>query len=201
MTFPTDEYFAVFELEPRPWINVEALRESFARLSADLHPDKHQDKPAAELAAIDKRYATVNRAFQVLREPKDRLVYLYELTCGKKPSEVQRIPPGTMDLFVEVGQLCQKLDAHLKTKTSASTALERAGVMVAGLELQESISAMQTKLNDYSQQLDSQLRELDQQWVAVEKKLDQLETLYRKYSYVWRWQQQLEERQVALLTD
>jgi curved DNA-binding protein CbpA len=202
MSLPaSDDYFAIFTLEPRPWVDVEALRESFARLSADLHPDKHQGKPVDELAAIDKRYATVNRAFQVLREPKERLLYLYELASGKKPTEVQRIPPGTMDLFVEVGQLCQKLDAHSKDKAGAATALDRAGVMVAGLDLQESLSAMQTKLQEYSQWLDSELQQLDKQWVGGEKKFDSLETLYRKFSYVWRWQQQLEERQVALLTD
>lgn len=201
MSQPSDNPFDAFSLPPRPWMDLEALREMFARVSAELHPDKHQGRPAAELAEIEKKYATVNRAFQILREPKERLIALYQLEKGSKPSDVQRIPPGTMDLFVEVGQLCQKIDEHLKAKTGASTALERAGIMVAGLDLQEQITALQGKLNGYTAQLDSDLKALDAEWVKGEKNFDQLETLYRKYSYVWRWQQQLEERQVALLTD
>lgn len=201
MSFTTDDHFALFGLAPRPWIDLEALREAFARQSADLHPDKHQGQPAAELAEIEKRYAAVNKAYQVLREPKERLLALYEGEKGAKPSDVQRIPPGTMDLFVEVGQLCQKIDEHIKSKAAATTALEKAGVMVAGLDAQEQIGALQQKLADYVKHLEAELVALDVQWVAGEKKLDVLETLYRKYSYVWRWQQQLEERLVALLTD
>ena len=201
MSFTTDDHFAAFGLTPRPWIDLDALREAYARQSGDLHPDKHQGQPAAELAEIEKRYASINKAFQVLCEPKERLLYLYEQTKGGKPSDVQRIPPGTMDLFVEVGQLCQKIDEHQKTKAAATTALEKAGFMVAGLDLQEAITAMQEKLGAYSGKLSEELVALDAQWVAGEKNLDALETLYRKYSYVWRWQQQLEERLVALLTD
>lgn len=201
MSLSHDDHFAAFALTPRPWIDLDALRETFARQSAELHPDKHQGKPATELAGIEQRYAALNKAYQVLREPKERLLFLYQLETGGKPSDVQRIPPGTMDLFVEVGQLCQKVDAHLKAKTAATTALEKAGVMVAGLDAQEELTAMQQKLGDYTRKLDEELLALDAQWVAGEKKPDQLETLYRKYSYVWRWQQQLEERLVALLTD
>lgn len=201
MSLSHDDHFAAFALTPRPWIDLDALRETFARQSAELHPDKHQGKPAAELAGIEQRYAALNKAYQVLREPKERLLFLYQLETGGKPSDVQRIPPGTMDLFVEVGQLCQKIDTHLKAKAAATTALEKAGVMVAGLDAQEELTAMQQKLGDYTRKLDEELLALDAQWVAGEKKPDQLETLYRKYSYVWRWQQQLEERLVALLTD
>jgi hypothetical protein len=201
MTEPATTHFSVYGLEPRPWIDPEALHEAFSRLSAEWHPDKHQGKPAAELAAIEKRYTALNQAYQILREPKDRLVYLYELTQGRKPPEIVRIPPGTMDLFVEVGQLCQKLDGHLKKKSQATTALEKAAVMVDGLEWQESITALQGKLSDYSQKLDAELQELDAAWISGNKELEKLETLYRRYAYVSRWLQQLEERQVALLTD
>ena len=35
----------------------------------------------------------------------------------------------------------------------------------------------------------------------AEKDLDALEAIYRKYSYLARWRQQLEERELALITE
>ena len=37
-------------------------------------------------------------------------------------------------------------------------------------------------------------------WRKGDKDLNALEAVYRKYSYVARWRQQLEEREIALLT-
>jgi len=196
-----EEVFSVFELPPAPALDTAALKEQFARLSAQLHPDKFQQSPPEQKKEAEARYARINKAWQILRDPKERLIYLYELESGAKPKDVQKIPPGTMDLFVEVGQLCQKVDAFLKEKAQASSALEKASLLARSLAQQDETISLGNKIAAAEQQLDIDLVALDLDWRNGKKDFDMLETLYRKYSYISRWKQQLEERQLALLAD
>jgi hypothetical protein len=134
-------------------------------------------------------------------DPRQRLLALYELTKGEKPRDVQRIPPGTMDLFVEVGESCQKLDQFLERKRAAGGALERAALMGEELTLQDALLTLRGKLETLGTTLDAELTALDARWQTGDHDLNALETIYRKYSYLAKWRQQLEERELALLTE
>jgi DnaJ-domain-containing protein 1 len=192
--------FAFFDLEPAPALDADALKERFTRATAETHPDKFQQAPEAERLGAEARYAELNRAYQTLMDPRQRLLVLYEMIKGEKPRDVQRIPPGTMDLFIEVGQSCQQLDQFLERKRAAGGALERAALMGEQLTLQENLMTLGGKLATLGTTLESDLSGLDARWRAGNKDLNALETVYRKYSYLARWRQQLEEREIALLT-
>jgi hypothetical protein len=56
------------------------------------------------------------------------------------------------------------------------------------------------KLATLGTSLEDELAKLDVRWRGGEKDLNALEAVYRKYSYLARWRQQLEEREIALLT-
>jgi DnaJ-domain-containing protein 1 len=192
--------FSFFDLEPAPALDAAALKERFSRATGETHPDKFAQAPEAERTAAEARYSDLNRAYQTLTDPRARLLALYELTKGEKPRDVQRIPPGTMDLFIEVGQTCQQFDQFIERKKSAGGALERAALMGEELNLQDSLGTLRGKLGTLGETLESDLTALDQRWRAGDKDLNALETVYRKYSYLARWTQQLEEREIALLT-
>jgi DnaJ-domain-containing protein 1 len=192
--------FTFFELEPAPALNADALKERFARMTSEAHPDKFQQAPESERIAAETRYAELNRAYQILVDPRQRLLALYELTKGEKPRDVQRIPPGTMDLFIEVGQLCQQFDRFFERKRAAGGALERAALMGEELALQDTLVTLRGKLEKLGVTLEDDLSALDAHWRAGDKDLNALEAIYRKYSYLARWRQQLEEREIALLT-
>ena len=192
--------FTLFELEPGPALDADALKERFARATAESHPDKFAQAPEVEKLAAETRYAALNRAYQTLIDPRARLLALYELASGGKPRDVQRIPPGTMDLFIEVGQTCQQFDQFLERKKAAGGALERAALMGEELTLQDSLMTLRGKLENLGVTLENDLAALDSRWRAGEKDLPVLEAVYRKYSYLARWRQQLEEREIALLT-
>ncbi len=192
--------FALFDVTPAPALDIAALKEQFARATAETHPDKFAQAPDEERAAAGTRYAALNQAYQTLIEPRARLLALYELTKGVKPSDIQRILPGTMDLFKEVGEICQKLDVFLETKRTKTGRLERAGLMAEELTLQDALTELRMKLETFAATVDAELAALDTRWRAGDKNLNALEAVYRKYSYVARWRQQLEEREIALLT-
>jgi hypothetical protein len=193
--------FAVFDLEPGPALDVEALKERFSKATAEQHPDKFQQAAAPERTAAEDRYAALNRAYQTLIDPRARLLALYELTKGEKPRDVQKIPPGTMDLFIEVGQACRQLDDFLERKRATTGKLARAGLMDEELTLQDSLMTLRGKLETLGTTLEADLQTLDARWRGGEKDLNALEAAYRKYSYLSRWRQQLEEREIALLTE
>ena len=192
--------FAPFGLEPGPAVDLEALKDQFAKVTAESHPDKFQQAPEAERTAAEARYAGMNRAYQTLIDSRARLLALYEMTKGEKPRDVQRIPPGTMDLFIEVGQTCQELDKFLERRAAAGGALQKAALMGEQLNLQDALTTLGGKLGRLGETLETDLRALDARWRGGDKDLNALEAVYRKYSYLARWRQQLEERELALLT-
>ena len=191
--------FAAFNLAPAPALDDAALKEQFARTTAESHPDRFQQASEEERNEAEARYSELNRAYQTLIDPRQRLLALYELTKGEKPRDVQRIPPGTMDLFVEVGQTCQQLDQFLERKRAAGR-VQRAGLMPEEMALQDALTALRGKLEALGATLEGDLAALDAKWRAGEKDLNALEAVYRKYSYLARWRQQLEEREIALMT-
>lgn len=195
-----DNPFAVFGLEPAPGLDSEALKDQFSKLTAEQHPDKFSQAGEAERAEADTRYQAANRAYQTLIDPRARLLALYELTKGEKPRDVQRIPPGTMDLFVEVGQACRSLDEFLEKKRAATGRLEKAALAAEELAMQDTLMTLGGKLMTLGETLEGELTKLDARWRGGEKDLNALEAVYRKYSYLARWRQQLDERQIALLT-
>jgi DnaJ-class molecular chaperone len=192
--------FALFDLEPAPAPDLAALKEQFARTTAESHPDKFAQAPEAERIEAEARYSALNQAYQTLIDPRARLLALYEMTKGQKPSDIQRIPPGTMDLFKEVGELCQKLDLFSELKRVKTGRLERAAMMGEELELQDALTELRMKLEQFGATVDAELTALDKRWRAGDRDLAALEAVYRKYSYIARWRQQLEEREIALLT-
>ncbi len=190
--------YTFFNLAPAPNLDLAALKELFLKISAESHPDKFQSYDPKK-AEAEKKFAEVNRAYQILSDPKERLLHLYEIEAGSRPKDVQRIPPGTMNLFIEIGKFCQKVDAFFEKKSKAESALEKANLMGESLELQEELIALDRKLETLKQQLDQDLIALDHDWRLGKKELNSLENLYRRYSYLSRWRQQLEERRLSLL--
>jgi DnaJ-class molecular chaperone len=195
-----DNPFVVFGLEPAPALDADALKDQFAKLTAEQHPDKFQQAGEAAHAEADARYAASNRAYQTLIDPRARLLALYELTKGEKPRDIQRIPSGTMDLFKEVGELCRTLDIFIEKKKTATNRLEKAALLSEELTLQDALTALRMRLETFAATVEAEVAALDQRWRGGDRDLDALEAVYRKYSYVARWRQQLEEREIALLT-
>jgi curved DNA-binding protein CbpA len=193
--------FALFELEPAPGLDLAALKERFARATSESHPDKFAQAAESERATVEARYSALNQAYQTLIDPRARLLALYEWTKGQKPSDIQRIPPGTMDLFKEVGEMCRELDAFLEKKGAATGRMEKAGLMSEELTLQDSLTDLRMKLEQFGATVDAEIAALDTRWRSGDKDLAALEAVYRKYSYLARWRQQLEEREIALMTD
>ncbi len=200
--------FALLNEPRRPWLDADALKARFMPLSTAVHPDRVHGASEAERLAANERYAELNAAFNTLREPRERLLHLLELEAGAKPGDIQRIPPGTMDLFIEIGQTCRDADAFLTKKSTATSPMLKLRIMQEGLDWADKLQALQGRVNARRDELTIELQTMNATWDAAppigspERRaalpLERLEQIYRTMSYVARWTEQLTERVVQL---
>src|SRR5688572_24559446 len=95
--------FTFFDEPRRPWIDPDALKAKFLALSEQVHPDRVHHASEAEKQKATDHYAELNGAYQLLREPRDRLRVLLELERGAKPAGIEQVPAETMELFMRLG--------------------------------------------------------------------------------------------------
>jgi len=164
----------------------------------DVLVQKRRDK-----AAATQRYTELNAAYQCLLEPRERLLHLLELEHGAKPKDIQEIPGSLADMFAEVATVCRNADQFLEEKSRVASPLLQVELFERAQEWTEKLQLLQKKLRDFSERLLAELKLLDTKWMAGDSKtrgdlLNELEKLYRLFSYFNRWNGQIQERIVQL---
>src|SRR5712664_685199 len=173
-------YFELFEVPRKLWIEMSALEKKFLELSWKLHPDKFVNASAEEQELSLKRSSELNDAYRVLRDPIARVEYLLGLEGMRKEGEhKQQAPP---ELLEEVFELNESLDELREAKASESD--------LASLKsrLESAEENFQEKLGEVDAQLQVAAREWDaalQADAATRKKvMAQLNELLNRRSYI-----------------
>ncbi len=83
----TVDYFAVFGLPRKLWIEMSALEQKFLQLSWKLHPDNFVNAPEEEREVSLKRSSELNDAYRTLRDPVGRVEYLLGIEGARKEGE------------------------------------------------------------------------------------------------------------------
>jgi curved DNA-binding protein CbpA len=202
------DYFALLDEQRRPWLDTDSLKARFLQLSGQTHPDRFHNAPAAEKEAALQRYTALNTACQCLSDPRQRLLHLLELELGAPPRNVQRIPPGTMDLFMEVGQCCRDVDVFLAERAKMESPMLKVRMFQKGLQWSEALMALEQAVNRRSEQLAAELQGMNAAWASAPPPgqpgrpavlpLERLEQIYRVFSYLSRWTEQIPEHLVQL---
>ena len=202
--------FALLDEPRQPWLDADALKQKFLQRSSEVHPDRVHSAGADEKQRANQHYAELNAAYNILRDPRQRLLHLLELEHGAKPADIQRIPPGTMDLFVEVGQLCRDVDAFLSERANVTSPMLKVQMFERGMEWTDKLQALQQNINAKRDELTSELQQMNAVWEAAppagapdragKLPLERLEQIYRVFSYIARWSEQTNERLVQLAT-
>jgi molecular chaperone HscB len=156
-TTPTKavDYFSIFGLPRKLWIEMSALEQKFLQMSWKLHPDNFVNAPEQERELSLKRSSELNDAYRTLRDPVGRVEYLLGIEGARKEGEhKQQAPP---ELLEEVFELNESLDELREAKTSGSD--------LAGLKsrLESAEKGFQEKLGE----VDTQLQSAAQEWDAA----------------------------------
>jgi molecular chaperone HscB len=147
------DYFSIFELPKKLWIEMGSLEKKFLQLSWKLHPDNFVNASETERELSLKQSSELNDAYRVLRDPVARVEYLLGIEGMRKEGEhKQQAPP---ELLEEVFELNESLDELREAKAAAGelTALK------ARLEAAE--KNFQEKLGEVDAQLQTTAREWD----------------------------------------
>jgi curved DNA-binding protein CbpA len=196
--------FVLLNEPRRPWLDPDSLKQKFLALSAGAHPDKIHSANENEKTAAAKKFAELNAAYNCLLEPKQRLLHLLQLELGAKPKDVQQIPSALADLFAEVAAVCKSTDNFLAEKSKVTSPLLQVQFFERAQEWIERLGAFQTELARLHAKLTNELKSLDVSWMVKSQTgertvlLNQLEELYRLFSYLNRWSNQIQERIVQL---
>src|SRR2546422_8240527 len=147
------DYFAVFGLPRKLWLEMSSLEQKFLQLSWKLHPDNFVNATEQERELSLKRSSELNDAYRTLRDPVSRVEYLLAIEGERKEGEKkQQAPP---ELLEEVFELNESLDELREAKASGGDL----AALKARLESAE--NNFQQKLGEVEKQLQSAAREWD----------------------------------------
>jgi len=149
----TTDYFALFEMPRKLWIDMNALEQKFLKLSWKLHPDNFVNATETERELSLKRSSELNDAYRVLRDPVARVEYLLGLENMRKEGEHKQ--QATPELLEEVFELNESLDALREAKSSGSDL----AALKARLESAE--KSFGERLSEVDAQLQTAAREWD----------------------------------------
>jgi molecular chaperone HscB len=146
------DYFAMFEIPRKLWIEMSALEKKFLQLSWKLHPDNYVKASPEEREISLKRSSELNDAYRTLREPVARVEYLLSIEGARvEGKSKQQAPP---ELLEEVFGLNESLDELREAKASSgdTTALKH--------RLESAQKNFQSKLEE----IDSALQVAAKEW-------------------------------------
>ena len=149
----TTDYFAIFELPRKLWIEMNVLEQKFLQMSWKLHPDNFVNASEQERELSLKRSSELNDAYRTLRDPVARVEYLLAIEGERKEGEKkQQAPP---ELLEEVFELNESLDELREAKSSGEDLAE----LKARLESAE--KNFQEKLHEVDGELQTAARDWD----------------------------------------
>jgi molecular chaperone HscB len=110
------DYFALFEMPRKLWIQMDALEQKFLQLSWKLHPDNFVNATQQERELSLRRSSELNDAYRTLCDPIARVEYLLGIENMRKEGEhKQQAPP---ELLEEVFELNESLDELREARAS-----------------------------------------------------------------------------------
>jgi curved DNA-binding protein CbpA len=186
------DYFALLDQPHAPWLDPDKLKDTYHQKTLRAHPDAQASRPGAD--AADAAFTSLNEAYQVLQDPKQRLHHLLSLEGGPPSSAEQMVPKQLHDLFPTVGALTQRANLLLEKIRATSNALSRSLLKPQILEVQNETKEVREKIQNLSDASLAELRQINTAWAKnPTEQIEGLSNLYFAFAYLTRWSTQLDE--------
>jgi len=181
------DFFAVFGLEPRPMIDVEVLGDLFANKSKTSHPDR----------GADGDFATLNEAFNTLRNPASRILHLLALS-GEKP-QPKAASAGVSAWFGKVATDLQRFDRMFYPLSQETSSLLRAIKFREAQAILADLEKISEGLTCEREGLLQKMTEIDARWPSDrEEDRDSLAQIAGDLRFLEKWLAQISERRLRL---
>jgi molecular chaperone HscB len=179
---PAQDYFAIFSLPRKLWMERDVLEQKYLQLSWKLHPDNFVNATEEERERSLRRSSELNDAYRTLEDPVARVEYLLGLENMRKEGEhKQQAPP---ELLEEVFELNESLDELREAKSAGSDLAS----------LKSRLESAEKNFGEKLGEVDAQLQVTAREWddaldrnaddVARRKIMGRLNELLNRRSYV-----------------
>ena len=188
-------YFAVLQVERRPWIESDQLKQEYQLRTFALHPDRNK---TGDSRAVD--FAAVTEAYRVLNSPRLRLQHLLSLEGEKPPGgEPAQVTTELSDVFMNAARLAGEIDALLQKREKTNSTLGKSLLQSELANTQARTNTLLQDLETYYADAMTDLRKADAAWTTDRvHALEQIRTLVQRFAFLERWIEQLREKQFQL---
>lgn len=146
------DYFALFGLPRKLWIEMGELEQKFLQLSWKLHPDNFVNASEEERELSLKRSSELNDAYRALRDPIGRVEYLLAVEGERKEGEKkQQAPP---ELLEEVFELNESMDEWREARAGGGDLRQ----------LKARLEAAEKSFGEKLREVDAQLQGIARDW-------------------------------------
>jgi len=152
------DYFALFEMPRRLWIDMSSLEQKFLQLSWKLHPDNFVLAGEYERELSLDRASQLNDAYRVLRDPISRVEYLLAREGMRKEGEhKQQAPPELLEEVFELNEWLDELRGARQTSSNGEMTALRGKLEAARKNFEEKLRAVDAELDGVFGQWDAAL--------------------------------------------
>jgi curved DNA-binding protein CbpA len=174
------DYFVLLNQPRAPWLDPDSLKDAYHKKTFQSHPDR------TSAGDTDGSFAELNKAYQVLQDPKRRLQHLLELE-NRPPSAHQTAPEDLEELFLQIGALNQATTQLLAKMRAASNPLSKSLLKANVVSAQKDAGELRDEVRRLHDAAISRLRQTNA------NQLDDISLLHQRFAYLSRWLAQLDE--------
>ena len=178
------DFFAVLGEARQPWLDLERLEERYRELSLTSHPDRSPD-----IIAGDESFATVNEAYRVLKDPKQRIQHLLQLE-GCELGRENTVPQSLLPLFSRISDFIAGATKLWQRRGEHQNALAKSVLHAEILASKRDVEALLSDAKTLLRQAEETARSLNDSWRSQP---DDLAKVYGLFGFLTRWIAQLEE--------
>ena len=131
-------HFALFELQPSFNLDLDQLASRYRELARSVHPDRFADASEREQRLALEQSASLNEAYQTLKNPPKRARYLLALNGGELPLEVTVHDP---EFLLQQMELREELEDLQDSADLKGVAVFKRRLKAAQDELNQSFAA------------------------------------------------------------
>jgi hypothetical protein len=179
------DHFAAFKLPRRPWLDEEALKQRFHRMTSEQHPDVSPVNSSA--------FAGLTKSYAILRDPAARLRHLLELEYPDFKAS-PAIPPALTERFMQVATLRREIHVFVEQHSASELPITQALSAAARFGLQRDVEKLATALELDRDRCLQLLQAEDELWEQRDAETPQrLATLQQELSSLLKWADELRE--------
>jgi hypothetical protein len=181
------DYFALLDIERRPAITEESLKQSYFRKTESLRLEE----------SATEALASLNMAFRTIENPATRIQHLLGLEFGN--ARGGQIGSDLGELFGSVVEALQQADEEFGSLSAESSALLRALAFQRMAEVRERLMQIGEKLKRWESTLLLELGQLDILWTESPAQCrESLAQIALRLTFVQKWLSEVRERKIRL---